>query len=237
MSSLHQESEEDQEISFSFVLASSVHDMKNSLGMLLNTLADVMVQYPPQNESHAKSYAVLEYEAARINSELIQLLSLYRLDNDHIHVHVDEYFVNDLLNEQVARNHELLQTKKINAIVDCDDSLVGYFDHDLVSGVVNNILVNCSRYATRMLKISAAQTDEGGLCISVEDDGSGYPEDMLNASTFAKSRTSFANGRPHLGLIFANKVALMHKNKSRQGFIALSNKSSLGGGCFKLFLP
>jgi len=237
MTSKNQEPEENQEISFSFVLASSVHDMKNSLGMLLNTLADVMVQYPPQNEDHAKSYSVLEYEAARINSELIQLLSLYRLDNDHIHVHIDEHFVTDLLNEQVARNHELLQTKKIEVVLDCDDSLVGYFDNDLVSGVINNVLVNCARYSSEKLKISAAQTDEDGLCISVEDDGPGYPEDMLNASTFAKARTSFANGRPHLGLLFANKVALMHKNKSRQGFIALSNKSSLGGGCFKLFLP
>jgi hypothetical protein len=29
----------------------------------------------------------------------------------------------------------------------------------------------------------------------------------------------------------------MHKNKSQQGFIRLSNDSSLGGGIFKLFLP
>ncbi|RYY75712.1 MAG: HAMP domain-containing histidine kinase [Gammaproteobacteria bacterium] len=232
----NEEKEENQDISFSFVLASSVHDMKNSLGMLLNTLAEVMEQYPPQNDGHAKSYAVLEYEAARINSELIQLLSLYRLDHDQIQVHIDEYFVLDLLSEQLARNHELLQMKKISLVVECDESLVGYFDHDLVGGVLNNIIVNCARYSKAQLKISAAQTSDG-LCIVIEDDGPGYPEDMLNASTFAESRTNFANGRPHLGLLFANKVALMHRNKSRQGSINLSNKSSTGGGCFKLFLP
>ena len=228
--------QENQEINFSFVLASSVHDMKNSVGMLLNTLADVMVQYPPQNANHAKSYTVLEYEASRINSELIQLLSLYRLDHDQIRVHIEEHFVIDLLNEQLARNYELLQMKKINLMVDCDESLIGYFDSDLVGGVINNILVNCARYCREKLKITAQQTSQG-LCFSIEDDGPGYPEDMLNASTFAESRTSFANGRPHLGLIFANKVALMHTNKSRQGSINLSNNSSLGGGCFKLFLP
>jgi K+-sensing histidine kinase KdpD len=199
-------------------------------------LAEVMVDYPPQNESHAKSYAVLEYEAARINSELIQLLSLYRLDHDCIRVHIDEYFVADLLNEQLARNHELLRMKKLDLVVDCEESLVGYFDSDLVSGVLNNILVNCARYSREKLKMSALQTPDG-LCITIEDDGPGYPEDMLNASTFAKSRTNFANGRPHLGLLFANKVALMHKNKSRQGFISLNNGGSLGGGCFKLLLP
>lgn len=228
--------QDSQEVSFSFVLASSVHDMKNSLGMLLNTLADVMTKYPPQNNEHAKSYAVLEYEAARINSELIQLLSLYRLDHDNVRVHIDECIVLDVISEQIARNHELLQSRNVELILECDESLIGYFDNDLVGGVINNIIVNCARYSRQTLKVSAQYTDEG-LAITVEDDGPGYPDDMLNASTFAESRTNFAGGRPHLGLLFANKVALMHKDKSRQGFIRLSNNSSLGGGSFKLFLP
>lgn len=225
-----------QEVDFSFVLASSVHDMKNSLGMLLNTLAEVMVQYPPQNNEHAKSYAVLEYEAARINSELIQLLSLYRLDHDQVRAHIEECMVIDVLSEQVARNHGLLQTRQLELVLQCDESLTGYFDSDLVGGVINNILVNCARYSKHKLILSAQQTAEG-LCMTIEDDGPGYPQDMLNASTFAESRANFASGRPHLGLMFANKVALMHCNKAQQGFIRLTNDSSLGGGCFKLYLP
>ncbi len=227
---------ESPETNFSFVLASSVHDMKNSLGMLLNTLTDVMAQYPPQNSDHAKSYAILEYEAARINSELVQLLSLYRLDHDNIRAHIDEHIVADVLSEQIARNHGLLQTRMLELVLDCDESLLGYFDSDLVGGVINNIIVNCARYSRKKLILRALQTVDG-LCIAVEDDGPGYPDDMLNASTFAETRIAFAGGRPHLGLLFANKVALMHKNKSRNGSICLTNGSTLGGGCFRLFLP
>jgi K+-sensing histidine kinase KdpD len=227
---------ETPEIDFSFVLASSVHDMKNSLGMLLNTLGEVMENYPPQNESHSKSYAVLEYEAARINSELIQLLSLYRLQNEKIHVHIDEYFVTDILNEQIARNHGLLQTRMIQLELDCDESLQGYFDNDLIGGVINNVLVNCARYCKQRLRVAAEQTEQG-LCISIEDDGPGYPEDMLSDANQHESRISFASGRPHLGLLFANKVALMHQSKGRQGSIRLTNGGRLGGGCFNLYLP
>ena len=122
---------EPQKVDFSFVLASSVHDMKNSLGMLLNTLADVMAQYPPQNDAHAKSYAILEYETARINSELIQLLSLYRLDHDNVRADIDECVVADVLSEQVARNYGLLQTRMIALTLECDDTLIGYFDNNL----------------------------------------------------------------------------------------------------------
>lgn len=221
-------------VDFSFIIASSVHDMKNSVGMLLNTIGDVISQYPPQSENHAKSYAVLEYEAARINSELIQLLSIYRLEHDDIRVHIDEYYVIDMLNDQIARNHGVFQTRKIQLEVDCDDKLQGYFDADLIGSVMNNILVNCARYCKNQLYISARNTDEG-LCISIEDDGPGYPENMLDNP--ADTEIGFAGGKPHLGLFFAQRVALMHQSKDQQGFIRLHNGGKLGGGCFSLYLP
>ena len=224
------------DIDFSFVLASSVHDMKNSLGMLMNTITDVMEKYPPQNESHANSYAILEYEAVRINSELIQLLSLYHLDHDHIHVQVDKHYVIDVLNDQIARNYCVLQSHKIQLELVCDESLQGYFDADLIGGVVNNILVNCARYCKNSLRIEAYEEHEN-LCISIEDDGPGYPQDMLDKAADTEVRIGFAGGRPHLGLLFAHKVALMHQSKTRQGSIRLSNGGKLGGGCFSLYLP
>ena len=221
-------------LDFSFVLASSVHDMKNSLGMLLNSINDVMVQYPPQTESHANSYAVLEYEAARINNELIQLLSIYRLDHDDIRLHIDECYVIDVLKDQIARNHGVIKTRKITLECDCDAALQGYFDADLIGSVVNNILLNCARYCKNKLRISAVQTDEG-VCISIEDDGPGYPESMLDTSVYFGA--GFAGGSPHLGLLFAHKVALMHQSKTQQGSIRLHNGGKLGGGCFSLYLP
>jgi signal transduction histidine kinase len=223
-------------VDFSFVLASSVHDMKNSLGLLLNTIGEVMQQYPPQNENHANSYAILEYEAARINSELIQLLSLYRFGQDDIPVHIDEYYVIDLLNDQIARNHGVLQTRNIQLEVDCDESLQGYFDTDLLGGLINNVMLNCARYCKNKLRM-AAQISGEGLCITIEDDGPGYPEAMLNAASDAESQTGFAGGRPHLGLLFARSVAHMHQNETQQGFIRLTNGGKLGGGCFSLYLP
>jgi signal transduction histidine kinase len=219
-------------IDFSFVLASGVHDMKNSLGMLLNTLANVMEKYPPQDPEQARAYAVLEYETARINSELIQLLSLYRLDHDHIRVHLDEHFVVDLLREQIARNHGLLQSRHIQLELLCDEELQAYFDYDLIGGLINNLLVNCARYCRQRLRLSASQTSDG-LCILIEDDGPGYPPHMLETP----EEPGFVQGRPHLGLLFANKIALLHRNKDRQGYIQLSNGGSLGGGCFALYLP
>lgn len=229
-------SPEQEPVDFAFVLATSVHDMKNSLGMLLNTLSDVMTRFPAQTPEQEKSYGVLEYEASRINSELVQLLSLYRLEQDQIHVHVDEYSVRDLLDEQVARNADLLASRRISLEVSCDNDLFGYFDADLLGSVINNVLVNAARYTRNTIRLSAEEA-EGGVKIVVEDDGSGFPAAMLDPDSWLSSRANFAAGRPHLGLMFASRIAQMHKNKGKSGQILLDNLSILGGGRFAIWIP
>lgn len=232
----HQQSER-AKADFSLVLASSVHDMKNSLGMLLNSLEVMVRDAPPQDEHQAKNFAILQYEASRINTELVQLLSIYRMENDNMPLHIDEHFVIDLLEEQVARNHMLLESRGLTLQVDCDEDLNGYFDAELIGGVINNIIVNGARYSKKQMRI-AAEYENDELVISVEDDGGGYPPAMLGTpeQSFRKS-VSFSEGSTNLGLYFALEVARLHQRDDKQGRIELSNGGVLGGGVFKIFIP
>lgn len=61
---------------FSAILASSAHDMKNSLCLLIQLIEEVSEQVP--QGSATENMAKVHYEAQRINSGLIQLLTLYR---------------------------------------------------------------------------------------------------------------------------------------------------------------
>ncbi|QEI14156.1 HAMP domain-containing histidine kinase [Cellvibrio japonicus] len=220
---------------FSFVLASSVHDMKNSLGMLITTLAAMTEKYPPQDTQQAKLLSTLEYEAARINTELIQLLALYRMDEQKLVFEVDEHHVLDIIEEQAARNDTLLGSRGIQLDIACDPDLVWYFDSEMIGGVINNLLVNCARYSRQRIRIGAA-IENGYLVISVADDGSGYPDSMLRDAATATGM-SFSSGSTRLGLVFARKVLEMHKSKDRCGYLRLSNGGDLGGGIVQLFLP
>lgn len=223
-------------LDFSLVLASSVHDMKNSLGMLLNTLEGVIADTPAQNEEQAKRFACLQYESSRINVELIQLLSIYNMQNDRMPLHIDENYVIDTLEEQIARNHMLFETRNIEVEVICDEDLNGYFDAELVGGVIHNILVNCARYCKKNMQITAARS-EGGLCIAINDDGGGYPPSMISAPGEANAGVSFSSGSTNLGLFFAFEVAALHCTTDICGRIELANNGPLGGGVFKLHLP
>jgi K+-sensing histidine kinase KdpD len=96
-----------EQLDFSFVLASSVHDMKNSLSMLLGSLEEMIQDSPPENDKQKTHISTLQYEASRINSELIQLLNIYRLQNRSLQFSIDENYVIETFEDQIARNDVL----------------------------------------------------------------------------------------------------------------------------------
>ncbi len=223
-------------IDFPAFLASSVHDMKNSLGMLLNSLNEVVGNCAPESCPSHRLLLQMQYEATRVNYDLIQLLTLYKMDKDQFSINISDYPVAELLEDSVLQNKPLLDFKGIELFTECPDDLSWFFDRNLVSGVINNVLNNAFRYAKDKIKIRAAENN-GWFMISIEDNGEGYPDEFLGTSDKTNKGVSFKTGSTGLGLFFASMVAMMHKNKGREGFISISNGGEYGGGCFKINLP
>lgn len=223
-------------IDFSTVLASSVHDMKNSVGMLLASVEAILEEHNPKDEEERKHFGTLHYEASRINGELIQLLTLYRKDNGFLPVHIDEQFVRDVLEDQIARNQTLIETSGIVVELHCDHEFSWYFDADLIGGVIHNVIVNCIRYTRNHIKVAAFER-ENELVITVEDNGEGYPEDMLASPSKGVREAEVSRGATQLGLYFAEEIAHIHKQGDHRGTITLNNGGALDGGVFSLHLP
>jgi signal transduction histidine kinase len=219
----------------SVFLASSAHDMKNSLGMLSGLLEKFLAE---QNESDFSGYKDLSsmlYETRRINNDLMQLLALYKLDQDLYPFDPHPVSLPDFLADLAAQNARLLAARHIALTCDCPDDLVGHFDEDLLQGAINQALNNASQYTRGRIRLAAAQVGDM-VEIRVEDDGTGYPPAMLGDETTPLG-VNFNRGSTGLGLHFARSVAALHKNKGRSGTLRLENGGSLGGGCFILQLP
>jgi signal transduction histidine kinase len=76
-------------IDFASVMAVAAHDMKNSLSLLLQTIEDLSKSLPP-SENISRQYIVdLHYEANRMNTTLVQILSLYRVELDALSLNID----------------------------------------------------------------------------------------------------------------------------------------------------
>lgn len=229
----HDDGEKSPRLDFSMVIASAVHDMKNSLGMLLHTVEELREEH--QNLNSSNRFNTLQYEAERVHSDLVQLLGIYRLGEHKLSAHSDEHFVADFLAEQMARHEQLLKGYGIVHAIHSPD-ITGYFDADLLAGVITNTLNNAIRYTRTRVRLSAREED-GYLILGVEDDGAGYPIHMQEAGALTLKTPDFAGGSTSLGLYFASAIARLHHNNGRTGFIKLHNNGDLGGGVFELWLP
>lgn len=232
--------ESGEELDFSTLLASSIHDMKNSLAMLLGSVSEVTHQCMPNNgcSSH-KELIKIQHQGQRVNRYLIQLLILYRLEQQEYCLNVNEQYISDFFAEIMLENEELLALNGIKLSSNCDDMLAGYFDLELVRGVINTIINNAYQYSKDEIRLVAKQQD-GYLMISVQDNGKGYPPKMLTETggdDAGQRGVSFYSGSTGLGLYFSKKVAEIHLQGQRKGYIELSNDGIDGGGNFSIYLP
>ncbi len=220
---------------FETVLASTVHDMKNSLSLLLGQL-DVISEQLAQDRDNLQAVSTLRYEAGRINCSLMELLTLYRLEKQQLGMNIHEVIVADLVDDCVAGHSMMASNNGIRLETDCDDELIWFFDPDLISIAINNILGNSIRYSSELVKISV-KTQEKQLLIQIDDDGSGYPQKLLDEVEQFSSGVNAQTGSTGLGLYFAATIANCHQRQDRRGRIQLQNEAGLKGGSFQLYLP
>lgn len=228
---------EQEDIDFSDFIASSIHDMKNSLNIQIGFLEELMGACRDKVDgAMLGQLGHTIYEANRMNVNLIQILSLYKLGKSIYPVDIAEQSVNEVLEEVVLQNQSIMGYKGIAVSVACDEDCYWYFDRDLVTGVLVNALNNAYHYTTDKIRI-AAQARDGMLEVRVEDNGKGYPESLLQENVAANKGISFSSGSTGLGFYFSARVAGMHRNAGKQGALSIENGGAYGGGCFVLTLP
>ncbi|MBA4392945.1 MAG: hypothetical protein C0407_05280 [Desulfobacca sp.] len=224
-------------LDFSTCLASLVHDMKNSIGLLLNTTDEVLDRCSIDTCPSYPLLSQLQYESKRVNNNLIQLLTLYKMDKSQLTLNIDYHDIAEFIDEAILYNKHLLDSKGIKIEIDNPEDLFWFLDKDLVGGVINNVLNNAFRYAKDIIKISSRKDEQGFLVIQIQDNGTGYPEQMIKTIPDSPMKTSFLTGGTGLGLYFASSVARLHKDKGREGYILINNNPDQGGGCFSIYLP
>lgn len=222
-------------------LASTAHDMKNSISVLCGTLENLLGHEANQDNPAFPHMAHMLYETKRLNNNLIQLLALYKdLGKSAYPFDCQAQLLDDFVTQVYAQTKVLLKSKNIEYEVKFPAEEVCYFDEDLILGVVGHAINNAVHYTNSKILLEMSEQD-GYLEIRVEDNGRGYPAAMLEsgnaALTGGRAGVSFATNSTGLGLYFSAEVAKMHRNRGRVGHVRLENGGTLGGGCFVLALP
>lgn len=220
-------------IGFPAILASSVHDIKNSLTALRALLSQLENVY---QDPKPTEFRQLEFETNRMNNCLMQLLTLYKIDLSQFSLTIDEHSVADILEDVVAQQSTLLSLSNIQLITECHDELFCYCDNALISNALCTLVNNAQRYCRSKVLLSVVQEDDY-IVFCIEDDGKGYPENLISSDYKQLPQIDLANGNTGLGLFFTETTAQLHVKGDKRGFIMTDNNSQFGGARFKLYLP
>jgi signal transduction histidine kinase len=108
------------------------------------------------------------------------ILDLARLRSGKLKIHFRQADASEIIAElaeeyRLTRSAQRLQLEVEGGLpsIDCDP--------DLIAQVLRNLLDNAARYAKGKIAIAAARSGDGGITVSVTDDGTGIPEDRLDA--------------------------------------------------------
>jgi signal transduction histidine kinase len=140
-------------------LASTVHDMKNSISVLTGTLEHLLVQGgdAAQDNPAYPQMAQMLYQTKRLNDHLIQLLALYKeVGRPAYPFDPAPVQVSELVDQLASQQRVLLQSKGIRLDTEYPADLIWTFDEDLVLGLLAHA-VNATR-ATASPSPSANRT-------------------------------------------------------------------------------
>jgi len=222
-----------QTINFPGILASSVHDMKNSLSTLMTLIARLEKMYP---DAKPPEFRQLQFEANRMNNSLVQLLILYKIESSRFSLSIDAHPAQDIIHDIMTQQSALLSLSPVRLLNECPADLMCYCDNALISSAIGTIVNNAHRYCREKILLSAAQKDDH-VVFCVEDDGAGYPDQFVSAEAGASIPFEPGTGSTGLGLYFAATLAQMHTNGAQRGFTKIDNNSRFGGARFSLYLP
>ncbi|MFD1383747.1 sensor histidine kinase [Rhodanobacter aciditrophus] len=222
------------QLPFEDVIGASVNDMRNSLGQVRYKLESIAGGI--QGEEATAGLKIVDYEVTRMQNVVNQLHGLYLMESDKLIVQMQETYVLELIDDILAGMESLLQINGVEIEVIGED-LCWYLDPYLLTGVLNIAVLNAVRYTQDKICITVEE-GEDGLSLTVDDNGAGYPDIVLERFNSIKSGESIDTfSSQNIGWLYCEKVAAQHKNKGVCGQTVLDNQSVIGGGRLRINLP
>jgi signal transduction histidine kinase len=117
--------EDGPKLDISTFLLSSIHDMKNSMGVMAAYLQDALSDRAESAQETRRKTAQALYEAKRVTDHLVQLLALYKIDQAFYPFDSQDHALSDLAHEALARVADLAEMRGIELSCDCAEELYG----------------------------------------------------------------------------------------------------------------
>jgi two-component system OmpR family sensor kinase len=196
-------------------VADASHELRTPLSVIRGE-ADVALAQDRSSGEYRESLAIIQDEARRLSRLVEDLLNLARADAGHAKLRVEEFYLNDLLDECCRSLEAAAGARQINLECRCPGDVAFRGDQELLRRLVLNLLDNAIRYTPAGGKILVSLEAAGSeVRILVSDTGIGIPPEaapyIFGRFYRGDQARSRQNGGFGLGLSIVKWIAESHK--------------------------
>lgn len=215
--------------------ADASHELRTPLSIIRGE-AEVALSQNRDKAEYRESLVIVHDEARRLSRMVDDMLALARADDRDQGLKVEEFYLNDLVEDSVKSSQVLALAKAISLTVEPSTDITFAGDESLIRRMILNLLDNAIKYTPAGGRVSVKLTTEvSRVEIAVADTGIGISADAT-ARIFerfyrADRARSRSDGGSGLGLSIAKWVAEAHN-----GSINLESRPG-AGSTFTISLP
>lgn len=216
-------------------LASTIHEAKNYLGHLSETIEQLI---SATKDTAPSSYGQLaSAQISNLNHLLTQVLIHYRGIHGNYQLHTVEVDLDDYFEQISDRLQPILEAKKATLEINIETDELAFFDEQLINNVLDTLIANALSAGALHLKLSAKTDDCGLLLLALEDDGPGLPEKLIGQPINTFGAEQAKENKTGMGLYLASQILAAHEHQGRKGSLQLANRANRKGACITLMLP
>jgi heavy metal sensor kinase len=195
--------------------ADASHELRTPLAVIRGE-ADVALSQEREAVEYRETLAIIQDEARRLSRLVDDMLALARADAAQQQLQLEDFYLNDLLEETCRTMQVLAMSKSIALTLDVTDDVTFHGDEDLLRRLIVNLLDNAIRYTPSGGAVSVKLASEANtLRIIVSDTGVGIPAEsapfVFDRFYRVHKARSRADGGSGLGLAIAMWVAEAHE--------------------------
>jgi signal transduction histidine kinase len=197
---LHEQARQFDQLKLNFVAIAS-HELRTPATSIYGALTTLVQRLELPPETREELIQMAYQQSDRMRRLIEQLLDLSRLDARAIRVVPHPIVLSSVLAEIVSGS----VPQGLRADVDVPPDLAAVADPLALERVLTNLLTNAVRHGAAPIRLSAVRKD-ANLRISVEDSGSGVPEELRDRlfDRFSRADSGVGSG---LGLAIARAYA------------------------------
>ncbi|WP_076418052.1 ATP-binding protein [Colwellia sp. UCD-KL20] len=209
-----------------------VNAVSHELRTPLSRLRFALALLPAEDKLAVKE---MEKDIKEIETLIDEMLGYARLENVNQQIEKSSVDLSALVNQQLSK---LVFVRSLNIRKNIPTSLFYVCNAKLIERVIQNLLVNATRYANNTINISL-ETDTTKLHLVIEDDGVGIAENEASKvfKPFYRLESLSDNSETSSGAGFGLGLAIVKRICDWHLAICKVERSSLGGCKFILSFP